>query len=148
MPDKAPQKQRIALQIICEAYPPGCDATRTEFGLQDRRQNLVPGEPQPDGSLRFACSVVVTETGEGQPLDFSGEFVHGTRGARFLYLSVRRREDAGWERRLKIPLQGIRTELIAAREDGSLGGLTARIRGEGSGTVPLLDGGWRRLASE
>lgn len=143
MPDNAPRKRTISLQIVCQALPPGCDPTRLTFGMQDRSGRLLPGEPMPDGSLRFVCPAVVTEAGEGQPPDFSGEFVHGGRGARFLYLSLQRREDGGWERRLKIPLNGIGAEQIAALEDGSQGVLTARISGEGSGTVPLLDGGWR-----
>lgn len=143
MSGSALRKRTISLQILCQALPPGYDPTRQRFGMQDRSGNLVSGQPMPDGSLRFVCPVVVTEAGEGQPPDFSGAFVHGGRGARFLYLSLQRLEDAGWERRLKIPLSGISAEQIAARKGVSQGVLTARISGEGSGTVPLLDGGWR-----
>jgi hypothetical protein len=118
-----------------------------EFGLQDRQQALMPGETQPDGSLRFACAVTVKYSGEEDPPDFSGAFVHGARGARFLYLSLRRQEEGRWERRLKIPLKGISAEQITALEHSANGVLTARVSGEGSGTVALLDGGWKLLTS-
>lgn len=147
MPNSAARKRRISLQIICQALSPGYDPTRQAFGMQDRSGNLLPGQPMPDGSQRFLCSVVVTEMEGGQPPDFTGEFVHGARGARFLYLSLQRLEDGAWERRLKIPLSGISAEQIAAQEGVSQSVLTARISGEGSGTVALLDGGWRLVLS-
>ncbi len=130
---------RIRLQITCEASPPTTfNGQTTKFGLQDKQQTLHPGVLQPDGALRFDCEVTVKpHVTTGAP-DFSGPFVHGPTGARFLYLSWR--SSAGtWIKRFKIPLAPIDWEQIAA---GQAGTLAARINTNHSGTVALLGTGW------
>src|SRR5688500_4709479 len=109
-----PVPTRIRLQITCEAPSPAVfNGQPTEFGLQDKQQTLYPGELQPNGALCFGCEVTVKpHTTTGAP-DFSGPFVHGPAGARFLYLSWR--SSAGtWIKRFKIPLGLIDWEQIAA----------------------------------
>jgi Family of unknown function (DUF5990) len=57
------------------------------LGIQkrDEVQNLIPGSASP---AVFDLTVdVVLDSGDEGVLDFRGQFVHGTRGKRFLYLS-------------------------------------------------------------
>ena len=129
---------RVRLLITCEAPPAIHDGQPTEFGLQDKRQALHSGIPLPDGALRFSCAAdVKPHATTGMP-DFSGPFVHGPAGARFLYLSWRQ-PGGTWIRRFKIPLTPISWEQIAAEQAGAL---AVRISATRSGTVALLGAGW------
>lgn len=134
-----PAPTRIRLQIICEAPPPATyNGQPTEFGLQDKQQTLHPGGLQPNGGLRFDCEVAVKPHATTGAPDFSGPFVHGPAGARFLYLSWR--SSAGtWIMRFKVPLGSIGWEQIAA---GQADALAARVNTSHSGTVALLGAGW------
>jgi Family of unknown function (DUF5990) len=132
----------VRLCIICEVPPSVTYAGQpAEFGLQDTRQNLHAGVAQPDGSLRFLCEVSVKPSQAGHAPDFGGPFVHGPRGARFLYLGLRD-ADSAWIRRLKVPLAGITWEQVADTNLLPSGALVARVSGAGSGTVPLLGDKW------
>ena len=140
-----PAPTRVRLCIVCEAPPSAYAGQPIEFGLQDNRQNLHSRIAQPDGSLRFVCEASVKPSRTGDLPDFGGLFVHGPSGARFLYLSLRQPGGA-WIRRLKVPLSGITWAQIADANRLPSGALVARVSGAGSGTVPLLGGGW--VASE
>ena len=75
--------------------------------------------------------------------NFTGEFAHGTRDKRFVYLTYKVPEDKSWRiyRRIKTPLQSIAWEQVeAALKSGRV--LQARVSGLRSGTAPLLDDGW------
>lgn len=90
--------ERTVRVVLDWADPVECDAV----GLQDKSGELVPGEPRPDGALRYEAEMKV-KPGKGG-LDFSGAHVHGTAGERFLYLSFRQPDGSGWARRSKIML--------------------------------------------
>ena len=131
----------LRVQITCLNPQPPTDADQSyEFGLQDRNQHLIAGVPQLDGALRFWCDVAVKPHVQSDMPDFNGPYVHGTPGARFLYLSWRRRGAKDWLQRIKIPLVAITWEQIEAAQPGYA--LAARVAGNRSGTVSLLDGGW------
>lgn len=110
----------LQLQILCLHTPP--DAWRGEpahrFGLQDKRGIIDDGIPQGDGTRLFTCEV--TPRLNGDDVDFSGDFVQGAKGSRFLYLSWAY-DAGGWVRRIKIPLAGITSEQIM------LGGLLQAV---------------------
>ncbi|MEU6189624.1 DUF5990 family protein [Nocardia sp. NPDC047038] len=71
-------------------------------GLQDKSGELTSGERDGEG-VRYAAKLDVRAGREGDP-DFSGPFVHGTPGQRFLYLSTPNPDGSGWLRRCKIML--------------------------------------------
>ncbi|MCA0452457.1 MAG: DUF5990 family protein [Chloroflexi bacterium] len=106
-----PTKQPLQLQIVCYNRPPaefnGMPAAR--FGLQDKQGALDIGQPQPDGSRLFTCTIEGKTS--GSDVDFSGSHVQGAKGARFLYLSWAY-DTGGWVQRIKIPLQGITADQI------------------------------------
>lgn len=82
------------------------------FGLQDKQGSLQAGEPTASGGLIFTCTVEVKSSGDN--LDFSGVYVQGKKGERFLYLSWRNPINGTWIRRIKIMLSSIRPEQIEA----------------------------------
>ncbi|MBZ0287817.1 MAG: DUF5990 family protein, partial [Anaerolineae bacterium] len=98
----------VHLYILC-THPP--DAY--EFGLQDKNGALLPGTAQPDGSLLYTCTLNVQV--EGERVNFTGAYAHGTPADRFLYLSTRG-VDGAWVRRIKIPLSGITPAQIDSGE--------------------------------
>lgn len=127
------------LVLVCQDPPPSeQDGRPAEFGLQDTRQVLHPGDPLPDGALRFELDVAVRlHAASGAP-DFAGPFVHGPARGRFLYLGWRPVGEAAWTRRYKIPLAAITWELLDA---GAGGALFARVStAERAATLTLLEG--------
>ncbi|MBI1279279.1 MAG: hypothetical protein GC179_14220 [Anaerolineaceae bacterium] len=101
----------LQLHIICLQIPP--DVWRGEpahrFGLQDKTGILNDGIKLEDGTRLFECEV--TPRLNGDDVDFSGDYVQGSKGSRFLYLSWAY-DAGGWVRRLKIPLSGITSEQV------------------------------------
>jgi hypothetical protein len=136
-----PTPTRLRLCVVCEAPPTALVNQPLEFGLQDNRQNLHSGIVQPDGSLHFVCEASVKSSRAGDQPDFGGPFVHGTSGARFLYLSLRQPGGA-WIKRLKVLLVGIGWAQITSANRQPDGAVVAHVSGAGSGTVALLGDGW------
>lgn len=103
--------ESLQLHIICLHTPPntwrGEPAHR--FGLQDKKGILDDGVKQGDGTRLFECEV--TPRLNGDDVDFSGVYVQGVKGSRFLYLSWAY-DAGGWVHRFKIPLAGITAEQI------------------------------------
>lgn len=141
---KSSETSTLQLRLIC-MDPPLTTKTPdgAEFGLQDKREIVRHGELQPDGSLLFACAVQVPPRQGDAPPDFAGPFVHGRRGDRFLYLSLRG-NDGRWVKRLKIPLSGIPwAEIGKTQLQG--GGVTATVSGQSvARTEPMQ--GWSAYA--
>jgi hypothetical protein len=112
-------KQTIPLSIICHNPPSAPGAT---FGLQDKTQTLHAGVTQPDGALRFTCTVSAEQPPDGTP-NFRGPFTHGTPADRFLYLSLGQGgAQPHWVRRIKVMLGDItwsQVEQVIA-QDGPL----------------------------
>lgn len=85
------------------------------IGIQDKKQDVHCGQRGRNG-WRFTCTLTVKgKDADGKPV-FSGPFMHGTVGARFLYLSWKRLvpTPAMWYQRVKIPLAGITWDLAQA----------------------------------
>ena len=99
-----------------------------------------------DGSdLVFEISARVAEAAKGKPPRLLGRSVQGPPTARFLYIgSGALAGDAAtpWQRRAKVPLTGITSELVLrALEKGALEATIegkARDGGPACGTVPLV----------
>jgi hypothetical protein len=85
------------------------------FGLQDTKGEVHSGTARANAVLQFDLTLDVKQA---EPPDFRGSFVHGARGARFLYLSWKRprAHTHPWGWRIKIPLSGIGTPLLRAAE--------------------------------
>jgi hypothetical protein len=124
----------LTFRIILEKPPSGVD-----FGLQQGRGSdyeTVQVQRSNGADLAFECSVTL----KPGP-DYSGPFVQGPKGGRFLYLDIGSyagQMDTPWSRRLKIPLTGIDREgVFEARVAG-----TGRDGGPTCGTVKPFSG-WK-----
>jgi hypothetical protein len=84
----------------------------SEFGVQDKDENLTLGAPGPDGAIVFNLSIEVKPEGAGAPV-FVGPFAHGPAGDRFLYLSWRNRTGE-YAQRFGLRLGGITWDDIHA----------------------------------
>lgn len=100
----------LRILLTCPA-PTGDAGNPAGVGLQDKSGELLPGRELPDATTRYEVDVKLRTASagkgagaHGEALDFSGPFVHGTRGERFLYLSRRDPDGPGWARRCKIML--------------------------------------------
>lgn len=133
----------IRLRIICLNPPDLPEYSPVKFGMQDKSQDLLPGQSRADGVFVFECSIKVKGSPHAQPPDFAGPYVHGRIQQRFLYLSLGSRQGDVWHwiRRIKIPLSGVtweHLESVASTSDI----LEAAVDGTRSGSVPLLGEGW------
>jgi hypothetical protein len=133
----------IHLQLIC-VNPPLSKSEQQYllFGLQDRHQDVHPGQQNADGSISYELDIPVTRNTETDTVRFTGPYIHGIPAKPFLYLSLKRveMESASWIRRLKIPLPSLAWKRIEGTTEKI--GFVARIAGSGSGMVPLLGEGW------
>lgn len=125
----------MILRIILEKPPAGVD-----FGLQQGRGSnyeTVQKQRSTGGDLTFQFDVGV----KAGP-DFTGPFVQGPKGERFIYIDIGTcagQTDTPWSRRLKIPLRGI-TETAGVLETRVPG--TGRDGGPACATVKPFAGWW------
>jgi Family of unknown function (DUF5990) len=89
------------------------DGVDTEFGMQCGRSEVIPGTPQPDGSIAFEAQVEPYRDKAGRPR-FRSKFVQGPPNEPFLYLSWRLVGEVWWIARTKIARSLLTEELIAA----------------------------------
>jgi Family of unknown function (DUF5990) len=148
-------ERELTFRILLETPPAGVD-----FGLQKGRGSIYeviqkqrsgPSDP----SFIFTAGVKGVSKDPGVP-DFTGSFIQGPRGQRFIYIdigSAAGQTDSPWSRRLKIPLSGITWDMIEQAADNPRMVLETRVAGAGRdggptcGTVKPFDG-WnvRKLA--
>jgi hypothetical protein len=126
------EKTDVTFRLMC-VNPPDVGV---RFGLQDKKGNLLAGTQQADGSLLYEFELTAKPGKEGAA-DFSGGYVQGTPGTRFLYLSLG--ETPAWIKRIKVPLSGITWAQIEAAQGRVL---EASVDGRGAATVKLLGEGW------
>ena len=139
------QPTEVRLRILVVRPPPG-----VEFRLQQGRADLVGPTRVSAEEIQFDFTLRLGPPRRGHP-NFRGPAAQGPPDGRFVYVnSGRRAGQLGtvWDRRAKIRLDGITTQLLnAVLQDGRLV-LEARIAGTGPdggpacATVPLLEG-WR-----
>jgi hypothetical protein len=140
-----PAKLSVPARIVLVDPPPG-----VAFALQ-RGQHELSGVAKSSGNdLQFEFTILVVEAADGL-LRFSGEFVQGPSGGKFVYVtSGQRAGQAGspWTRRAKVGLQSLTwamVERVVRDPDAFLQvriAGTSRDGGPACATVPLLDEGW------
>jgi hypothetical protein len=143
----------LRLRIVC-LRPPDPEQHGAKFGLQEKRAGdwiLWPGKRQRNGDFVFEFECEVTHSPSP---DFRGQFIHGKRGERFVYLSW---EPDGWKpgtpepgpphcvRRMKIHLKSISSPQVESALTGgscleAIVAGTAKDGGPNCASVPLLHG--------
>lgn len=124
--------EQVRIDVTVEQ--PGDRGGALEFGLQDSNGDLVSGEAQADGAVRFAAEARLRRQPDGT-VRYSGPHVHGPSKERFLYLSFRLPGAEEWARRLKIPLP--------ERVGEGVGALRGRWRDRGTPRAEPVGGGWQ-----
>jgi hypothetical protein len=102
------------------------------FGLQDTKQQIVAGQPQPNGALAFDFSLQVKKVKDAPHPIFTGRFASGPSDDRFVYLSWWVIERGDWINRVKARLSTIDWKLIQASQEKNLP-ITADMTGWGPG---------------
>lgn len=140
-------QQELILRIILLSPPSGVDyglqkGSGSSYETVQKRQSAI-------GDLLFTFTIGLKQGKDGQP-DFSGPFVQGPAGSRFVYLDIGTYAgvtNSIWGRRLKVPLRDITQQLVEqATKPGYL--LETRVPGTGKdgtptcATVKPFDG-WR-----
>ena len=139
----------MPIRIILDDPPPGVD-----FGIQDGKGNdykTIRVQRSKASDLQFECRITVKGNRADGPPNFFGTVVQGPPTGRFIYIDIGK--SAGqitscWQRRIKIPLQGITWEMIDFLVDAPKRILQATIPGTGKdggpscATVKPIDG-WK-----
>lgn len=139
----------VPLRITVIGPPPG-----VTWAVQRGRNELITPSRQAVTEITFDLTVRVGRTrADGTP-NLLGAVTQGPPASRFIYVnSGSRAGQTGscWDRRAKVPLIGIGSELLRAVRATPGARLEARIigtacdGGPACATVPLLDGGWRLI---
>ncbi|MFL5740602.1 MAG: DUF5990 family protein [Flavisolibacter sp.] len=139
-------EKKLLLKIILDNPPAGID-----FGLQQGKGNdyeIVQKNRSDGKDLIFHFHVDLRKDKEGA-VDFSGPFVQGPRGERFVYVGSGNhagQRDSVYSRRLKVPLRNFPEEstwfnLESPSLETKVPG-TARDGGPNCATVKPFDG-WK-----
>lgn len=126
----------ITLQIVLTNPPPGVG-----FCIQEGHgHNVSCYQRQVAGvdDMVFSLPVRLKIAKTGEP-DFSGPFVQGPLGGRFVYINVGSSAgdlDSPWQRRMKIPLTGINNEMISQIEKDKSSYLKTSVPGKGKDGTP------------
>ena len=102
----------LTLRIVLKKPTAGVD-----FGLQKGRggkYEVVQKQRSTGKDLKFEFAAAVKTDKDGAP-DFSGPFVQGSRGDRYVYIDIGTyagQSNTCWSRRLKVPLSRITWDLI------------------------------------
>jgi Family of unknown function (DUF5990) len=106
-------KQEVALELCCLTVPDTLNQGQpTQFGVQDKQEQLLAGRPFGEGGVAFRITVRLELPSETAVPDFTGPCVHGKKGERFLYLGYRAEGAKAWIRRWKIMLADIPQNLL------------------------------------
>jgi len=108
-----PPLEQLRLRVIYRGKGPVFwSGGPSQFGVQDKDNNLLVGQPSPDGGLTFDLALQVKPEGAGAPV-FLGPFAQGPANKRFLYLSWRN-ATGEYAQRLGLPLGTISWDDIHA----------------------------------
>ncbi len=126
----------LTLRIVQEKPTPGVD-----YGLQEGKGTdfkTIQTKRGNGGNLEFECSVKVKFSDNNTPV-FLGSYAQGPSNERFIYIDIGTfagQKDSCWNRRLKIPLSGITSEVIQQALSGSSCKIEAVVPGAGKGGGP------------
>jgi hypothetical protein len=137
--------RELTLRIIVEQPPPGVD-----FALQKgsgRTYETVQRQRSEGNDLAFEFTPSIRDGVSDSMAALGGPFVQGPPRQRFVYIDIGTyagQADSCWSRRLKIPLVGIATKMIVARDvlEARVPG-TGRDGGPSCATVKDFEG-WKR----
>ena len=138
-------KLHVPARIIIVAPPAG-----VVFAVQRGKQDLGVTATSTGVDLQFDLALQADRGPDGSPR-FSGEFVHGPAGGKFVYVNsgtLAGQVRSPWTRRAKVGLHMLKWPVIrrVASQPGTL--VQARISGiardggPACASIPLLDGGW------
>jgi hypothetical protein len=125
-----------------------------DFGIQEGKGNdykTIAVQRSKVGSLSLECTIQVKGNRNDGPPNFGGPISQGPPTGRFIYVDIGKlagQIDSGWQRRIKIPLEGITWEMIDSVLDKPKRWLQATIPGTGKdggpscATVKPIDG-WK-----
>ena len=139
----------VPLRIIVVHPPAG-----VEFRLQQGRSNLVAPTRVTPTEIQFDFNLRLGPTRGDRP-NLLGDAAQGPPANRFVYVNSGRQagqQETCWDRRAKVPLQGITSALLKALLAANDAVLEARIEGTARdggpvcATVSLLGETWRLVA--
>lgn len=123
----------IRLRIIIEKPPAGID-----YGLQKGRGNPYETvQTQRSGKRDLVFEFAVSISARNDSL--TGPFVQGPSGGKFVYVDIGTyagQQNTPWSRRLKVPLTGITSSMIARVSKDSDAVLETRVAGTGRNGEP------------
>lgn len=108
-----PETSIVKIRLIHDGVQPGPRVPEpVDFGIQDKKGGVHAAKHSKGGLLLFEMDIAV-KAARASPV-FSGPFVHGPPGGRFLYLSWKKRgqHEHPWAWRIKMPLGGISWPLV------------------------------------
>jgi len=129
------RQDQVALRVVLLAPPPGVD-----FGVQQGKgtdYTTIQTQRSKTGDLSFEFTVTVKDNREDGLPNFLGPLTHGPTTGRFLYINIGQsagQSNTAWDRRLKIPLEGITWDLIAQQSATTV--LEAQLPGTGKDGGP------------
>jgi hypothetical protein len=122
----------LQLQIVVEKPPIG-----VVFGLQLGKgtdYETIQRQIATGDDLTFECTVRVNDRRNNGSPNFLGPWTHGPPADRFIYIDIGKfagQSDSPWERRIKVPLDGITWSLIEKAAVDPKAVLEARLTGMG-----------------
>lgn len=128
----------VPLRIVLVDPPPGVD-----FGIQQGKGNdyKTIGVQRSKGSkLVLECTINVKGDRDDGPPYFVGPISQGPPTGRFIYIDIGKSAgqfDSCWQRRIKIPLEGVSWELIDSVLEDPKRMLQATIPGTGKDGGPI-----------
>ncbi len=136
----------LTLRVTIESPLPG-----VALAVQKGRDELIAPIGADADAVTFQVPAQLRLRPDGT-LALAGPIVQGPAGAKFLYVTVGKRAGqpfSPWDRRVKVPLEGIPGDMLreAAASSGMV--LAARIHGRAKdggpacASVPLLGDGWK-----
>lgn len=137
----------VTLRVVLIAPPSGVD-----YGIQEGKGNdytTIHTQRSNAADLAFEFTVTVKDNRDDGRPNFLGPRTHGPPKGRFLYINIGKsagQVNSPWDRRLKIPLDGITWDLIDMASTKRV--LEARLPGKGKdggpncATVKPIDG-WK-----
>ncbi len=147
MPKEPKSEMVVPIRIVLVDPPPGVD-----FGIQEGKGNnykTIAVKRSTTGSLILDCEIKVKGNRSEGPPDFSGPISQGPPSGRFIYIDIGKSAgqlDSCWQRRIKIPLNGITWDRIESLLEEPKRWLQASIPGTGKdggpscATVKPIDG--------
>jgi hypothetical protein len=113
MPKESKSQNVVPLRIILVSPPPGVD-----FGIQEGKGNdytTISVQRSQVGNLALECTINRKGDRQDGPPNFAGAVAQGPPSGRFIYIDIGKSAgqfDSCWQRRIKIPLEGITWEMI------------------------------------